>query len=173
MRHAFKKWRRNTDGVAALEFALLCPILLTMLLGVSELGNGVVINQKVIAASQIVADLIARNSTVTADQINQAITAGQLALAPYSTASLGFDVVSVQYDKNANPTQVWRQTVNMTANNHGLNGSIGLGAAGEGALAVTAKYTYAPLFTGYVIGTTSMEEIAYARGRHSAVIAKN
>lgn len=173
MMRLFKEWRRNTEAASALEFAMLCPLLLTMLLGISEVGNGIIIDQKAIAASQIVADLIARNSSVTTTQINEAITAGQLAMAPYDTSPMGFDIVSIQYDKNANPTQVWRVTQNMVANNDGINGSIGLGAAGEGSLAVTVEYQYTPLFTSFVIGTTPMEEISYARGRQSAVISQD
>ncbi len=168
-----RQWWTNREGTAAVEFVLIFPLLLTMLVGVDELGTGIMINQKCIAASQMVADLIARNKSVTEAQIEDYVTAGRLALDPYSTASLGFDIVSIQFDASNNPQQVWRYTNNMTANNDGLNGATGLGVSGDGVLAVTVTYTYVPPLASMVIHTIPMEEIAYIRGRQSAIVNEN
>lgn len=167
------RWWRSREGTAAVEFVLIFPLLLIMLVGVDELGTGIMINQKCIAASQMVADLIARNKSVTQAQLDDYVTAGGLALDPYSTATLGFDIVSIQYDASNNPQQVWRYTSNMQPNNDGITGAAGLGVNGDGVLAVTVTYNYVPPLASMVIHTIPMEEIAYTRGRQSAVISEN
>jgi Flp pilus assembly protein TadG len=54
------RWGRETEAVATVEAALVFPILLTLLLGTFDMGNGILANQKTIRASQIVADLMSR-----------------------------------------------------------------------------------------------------------------
>lgn len=166
-------WWQSREGTAAVEFVLVFPIMLIMLIGVDELGTGIMINQKCIAASQMVADLIARNKTITQAQLDDYITAGRLSLDPYSTATLGFDIVSIQYDSNDAPQQVWRYTTNMQPNDHGMTGAAGLGVSGDGVVAVTVHYYYTPPFSGVVVHDIPMEEIAYIRGRSSAVVNMN
>ena len=56
-------WSEET-AVAAVETAILFPVLISMLMAVYDLGQGVVVNQKTISASQIIGDLIARNEVV-------------------------------------------------------------------------------------------------------------
>ena len=46
---------QEEDGMAAVEAAYIFPILLTMMLGVFDLGNGIIANQKTIRASQVTA----------------------------------------------------------------------------------------------------------------------
>jgi Flp pilus assembly protein TadG len=167
------KWWASRDGTAAVEFVLVFPIMLIMLVGVDELGTGIMINQKCIASAQTVADLIARNKSITQAQLDDYVTAGRLALDPYSTATLGFDIVSLQFDSSNNPQQVWRYTTNMQANSDGIDGAAGLGVSGDGVLAVTVTYYYTPPFASMVINAIPMEEIAYIRGRASAVINMN
>ena len=55
-------WKQD-DGLAAIEAALVFPLLLTMLMGTFDLGNAILANTKVVRASQVVADLVTRKRT--------------------------------------------------------------------------------------------------------------
>ena len=46
----------------------------------------------------------------------------------------------------------------------------GMGLPYEGAVAVRVSYEYEPTFGSFILDTINMEEIAYARGRKTAVI---
>jgi len=168
----FQAWCKKEEGIAAVESALIFPILLTLLLGTFDMGNGILANQKAIRASQIVADLISRNRSVTAAQIDEAIEAGRLAFSPFSSTSYGVDVVSLSFDDHALPQIVWRETQNMTAVSDVLDRVTPLAAAGEGVLVVAVKYDFEPVFAGFVVNDIPMQEIAFARGRKSAVITQ-
>ncbi|MCB9983496.1 MAG: pilus assembly protein [Rhodospirillales bacterium] len=168
----FKDWFKSEDGVAAVEAALVFPIMLVLLLGMFDLGNGILANQKTIRASQVAADLIARSSVVDMEMIYDAIDASELALDPFDTTSYGIDVVSLRFDDDANPVIEWRETRNMTPLADVETRVADLAQAGEGVLVVAVNYDFEPLFGGFVIHDIAMQEIAFARGRQGAVIER-
>lgn len=158
------------DGVAATEAALVFPILLTLLVGVFDMGFGILAAQKTIRASQVTADLIARHRSVDALELNEAIEAGILSLVPFDTASYGVDIVSLEFDENNIPQILWRETRNMTANDGPMSDLVGLGADGEGIVFVTVRYTYTPAFSGFVVGEIGFNEVSFVRGRLSSTV---
>lgn len=172
----FKRWKNEEDGVAAVEAGMIFPIMLMMMIGVFDLGNGILANQKAIRSSQVVADLLARQNSVNATDLNEAVQAGRLAFEPLPNASFGVDIVSFRFDEDANTEIVWRETVNMTPVADAISRVDALQEADEGVLMVVVKYQYNPLFAGFIMnGFTStvvdMQEVAFSRGRRSPVVA--
>ena len=47
------RWANEEHGVAAIETVMLFPILISLLLGCYDIGRGINVNQKTIAAAQI------------------------------------------------------------------------------------------------------------------------
>lgn len=173
----FKKWARAEDGVAAMESVFVFPILMVLLLGTFDLGNAILANQKTIRASQVTADLVTRDRSVNSAAITEAITAGELALQPFDTASFGVDIVSIRFDDEAAPQIEWRETRNMPPNSNVLLDVAALAEAGSGVVVVTIQYSYDPVFTGFsigdfAIGILPMQETAFARGRKSSVVER-
>lgn len=163
---------KRKDGAAAMEAVMFFPILLTMIFGVFDLGRAITSNHKMITATQVIADLITRKSTVTNSDIEQALDAGRLAMTPYASSinDFGIDIVSVRFDSSLDPVVVWRDTRNMSADADAVLKSKGLGTSGEGAVIVTMRYSYRPVFGGFVISDYWMKETAYARGRRTSVV---
>ena len=166
----FKRYWHDISGVAATEAGLIFPILLVLLLGTFDMGNGILTAQKTIRASQVTADLIARSRTISTDELDEAILAGQLALQPFNTASYGVDVASIRFDEDENAEIVWRETRNMSANDSVLTDAASLSGEDSGVIAVSTQYTFTPIFSGFVVGEMLFQEVAYARGRRSAVV---
>lgn len=167
-------WRRDENGVAAAEMALVFPIMLLLLLGIWDLGNGILINQKAIAASHIVIDLIGRQEDVSDAEFDQAIQAGLLAMMPYDTGTMMIDVVSATFDASDDPLLLWQETSTGSAGNAQLLSSVaGLGVEGDGALVIEVTYQYVPLFAGHVIGTINMRERVFSRGRASTTVTRS
>ena len=165
-------WLRKEDGIAALEAALIFPVLMTLLLGVYDLGNGILANQKAIRASQVIADLLARGSSVDDAQIAEAIEAGRLALDPMDTSSFGVDIVSVSFDGDAQASVAWQVTENMLPAADPLSDVTTLADANSGVLMVGVVYDYEPLFGNFVIDTIEMYEVAFSRGRSGGFVER-
>lgn len=164
------RWGREEKAVAAVESAILFPVMITLLMGVYDIGNGIVINQKTITASQVMADLVARNQFVDMDAVNDIAVAGRMAMEPFATNTMGYDVISVEFDEDEEPEVLWRVTSNMVANEHALDSTEIIAEAGNGVIVVTVSYEYKPFFSHFIVDEINMQEVAYLRGRRSATV---
>lgn len=167
-----KKWVKEENGLAAVEAALIFPIMLVLMLGVVDLGNAILANQKAVRASQVVADLIARNNTVTQAEVNEAIEAGRLAFEPLNSTSYGVDIVSIRFDEDAEGEIVWRDTVNMSPVSDPLGSVDALATENEGVVMVSVQYVFDPVFANFTISGFTMREVGFSRGRSTPVINK-
>ncbi len=168
-----KRWFEERDAVAAVEAALIFPILLTLLLGTYDMGNAILSDQKVIRASMVTGDLVTRERSVSDADIEEAIQGGELALAPLNTSTYGVDIVSIRFDENAVAEIVWRETRNMSPNPDVLEAVATLAEANSGVVMVTVQYEFTPLFSDFVIGDIAMQETAFTRGRKTSVVTKS
>lgn len=165
-----RRWIREEKAVAATEAAILFPVLMSLLMGVYDIGNGIVVNQKAVTASQIIADLVTRNQVVDMDLITDIQIAGRMAMEPFPTAPMGYDIASIEFDDDDNPEVLWRVTSNMTANDAAVDSTDIIADAGEGVVVVTVAYTYRPFFAHFVVDQIDMQEVAFLRGRRSATV---
>jgi Flp pilus assembly protein TadG len=168
-----KLWLGDENASTVMEVAVLMPVLMTLLFGTFDMGNGILTNQKVVSAAAIAADLLTREESVATADINDAMEAGRLAIEPFDTTSVGYDIVSVEFDENDDPQILWRETVNMDAITNLEDRAAGLGVDGEGVIIVWTHYSFQPLFAGFVVDNYDMEEIAFARGRRSPTVTRS
>lgn len=166
----FVRWNCEEKAVAAVESAILFPVMITLLMGVYDIGNGIVINQKAISASQVMADLIARNQVVDSDAISDIAVAGRMAMEPFATGTMGYDMISVEFNEDEEPEVLWRVTNNMVGNDHALDSTEAIAEVGNGIVVVTVSYQYTPFFSHFIVDDISMQEVAYLRGRRSATV---
>ncbi len=165
------RWAKEEDATALIETVILMPVLITLLMGTYDLGQGVTVNQKTIAAAQVIGDLIARDRAVDLNMLEDIITAGEMALEPYSSAPFGYDIASVQFDEDGEPVVLWRVTENALENDAAVASTEGLGGPGDGVLVVTAVYKYDPYFSHFIVDEINMEEVAFLRGRKGPTIS--
>ena len=164
------RWKAGRDGVAAIEAAMIFPLMLAIFLSVFDAGNALLANQKAVRASQVVADLITRKNIVSTDDVDEAVRAGRLAMEPLDSSSFGVDIVSIRFDGDANTSIVWRETVNMSSVPDAITAVSALADEDEGVVMVSVEYVYTPLFASFISGSFTMREVAFSRGRRTPVI---
>jgi len=165
-----KRYRDDTRGLATIESAIILPMMFVMLLGLYDIGQAIIINQKVTAAAHMAGDLITRQVSVDNGDLDDAWGAAQLVIDPYDRDVLGIDIVAIRFDEDDDPEEVWRNTRQMDENNNLPSDADGLGINGEGIMAISATYTYVPFFSGPLVGDVVMEETAFMRGRKNSLI---
>ena len=174
MKRLLTAWWRNDSAVMALEAGLLFPVLATIMMGVVDIGSGLVTNQKLVNASHMVADLLAREDDITDAEFTDSVVAGEMAMNPYDTTSFGYDVVGIRFEEEElTPTVIWRETFNMPENASAEADSEGLGSEDEGVIVVTLKFLYVPVFSEFMTGPITMEEVAFARGRKGYFVTRS
>ena len=100
------RFRRDRCGVAAVEFALILPVMLVMYLGMAEVTRGIIANRKVNLVSRTIADLTARESTTAAisspsTELASILSAASKIISPFDTSTLALTVSSVTIKTNS------------------------------------------------------------------------
>ena len=165
---------KSTDGLAAVEFALIAPVLGILLAGAIEICNALECRQKVTSTTSSVADLVAQASTVSTSDISNIFSAGNSILYPFASANATIVISSIVNDSVTNLNTVdWSQAQNGTAlakNTVMSNVPTGVIASGGSAILVQVTYNYtSPL--GQFIGTIPMNDAFYSRPRQSSKVS--
>jgi len=89
------RWR--DDGVAAIEFALIVPMVAIMFVGAVELSQALTVDRRVTQAANATADLVARAETqITQSDITDIMRASSFIMAPYTRNQLQIVVRELQ-----------------------------------------------------------------------------
>lgn len=82
------KFRKEAEGVAAVEFAFLAPLMLLMYLGTLEVSNAVSANRKLSRSAYTVGDLITQftssNSCMSKTQMDNIVAVADKIMYPYT-----------------------------------------------------------------------------------------
>src|SRR5690606_38696436 len=89
-----RKAMRNAEGLAYLEFALILPLLLLLVLGGTELSRYLQASQKVDKMNHTIVDLIAQAPTISEPELEQIMQAAQHIMSPYPFTDDGVIIVS-------------------------------------------------------------------------------
>jgi Flp pilus assembly protein TadG len=174
-----RAFRRDVRGAAAVEFALVTPVLLTMLIGAVDVSRAVALNQRVSLAAQLVADLVARETQLTAADVQAIYDIAGLVMAPYSTDKLKIAIIPVMSAADdAKKTLVYASTTNRPTYPSGSELpkcqayplTEGLLSANESVVVVEATYEYEPLWLKHVIAPITWEKRAFAKPRKSLCV---
>lgn len=92
-------WPGAIAGVAAVEFAMVLPVMVTMFLGMSEVTLGVNIDRKLTLLSRSLADLSSRAGEITTAGMDDIFKASAIVMQPHSTAGLIMVVTSMKVTK--------------------------------------------------------------------------
>lgn len=93
-------WPRATGGVAAVEFALILPIMVLLLLGMSEVTLAVNIDRKLTLLSRSLADLSSRTRELTTTEMANVFNAAGAIMRPYDTPAPQMVVSSIAVTKS-------------------------------------------------------------------------
>lgn len=96
----FPTFSKDRRGVAAVEFALVVPLMLAIYLGTIEMSNGVSVNRKVSRVAATVADLVTQQDTVTKAELLDIMEIGESVLFPYTLDKPDIVVVGIRVDSS-------------------------------------------------------------------------
>ena len=163
---ACRRFTASTRGVAAIEFAMILPVLLILLLTAFDVGNAIAVYMKVRSATFTLAAITNQysiNSPIQSADMTAITGATSAILAPYSSSPVVVVVsqVWIKAGGNATATVDWSATLNGTA--HSIGSSVTLPAAiasstntcnlytPSGCYLILAQvsYTYTPLFGAF------------------------
>lgn len=103
----FARLCRDTRAVAATEFALILPVMLLLLIGMTEITGSMNADRKVSRIASSITDLVAQAQTITKSDMDGIMDLGEKVLDPYPADELTTIIASVSFDQNGNPEVDW------------------------------------------------------------------
>jgi Flp pilus assembly pilin Flp len=175
--------RRDTAGMAAVEFGMIVPIMFFLFVGTIEFSQALTVDRRLTLAASSTADLIARapNSGLTPEQVDRDLGIIDQLIAPYEIARLYVKVLSViAQGAPGNPAVLvykidWSRDNNAgTPHPHGEEYHDipqGLLVSGESVIVSEATYNYTPLIFNYFIKSAfNMTERFFLKPRNSSCV---
>ncbi len=103
----------NRKGVAAVEFALIVPLLLSMYFVTVEIGQGIETSKKVGRVASSIGDLVTQELSVNKSQLEAIVKIGAAIIQPYARSIPDIVITGIQLSDQATPVAkvVWRYTV--------------------------------------------------------------
>lgn len=174
------RFARNKSGLAAVEFAFILPLMLTLIFGVIEVSSGVAIDRKVTLAARTLSDLVSQGSTVSSTDISNFFKMGSAIMTPYpvTAGTMKQKISAINIDASKVAKVVW--SYSGAVNGSSVNVTTGypkdtvITTIPPGLLVANTQliwsevtYTYAPTL-GYVVKTTlPLSDVCYTRPRQS------
>lgn len=120
-------------GVAAVEFAFIAPVLLSLYFVTMEVSQAIEVNKKVGRVGSMVADLLTQQQSITKSEVDAILQIGESILQPYNRSKGAIEVTAIQITDEDSPKVqvVWSRKLE--------NGTTGPGVAKGSTTTVPAK----------------------------------
>ncbi len=182
-RQPVARFIKDKQGVAAVEFAFIVPLMLTLLFGMIDVASGVAVDRKVTLTARTLSDLVSQGTKVTPTDISNFFKMGSAIMTPYTVtpATMTQKISAISIDASKKATVVWSysgvvsgSSVTVTA---GYAASTVITTIPANLLIANTQliwsevsYTFTPI-TGYLIKTNmTMSEDTYTRPRQSDTV---
>ncbi|WP_417671026.1 TadE/TadG family type IV pilus assembly protein [Roseibium sp.] len=146
-----RKFSRDTAAIAAVEFALVLPFLLILLIGVAETTSALNHDRKVTQIAGSVSDLVAQAEQISVAEMQDIMLAAERIIEPYDTSRLSVTVASITFDEDGNPEVDW--SVDKDGNSPWAEGEDPaidfpetIAVPGTSVILGSTSYTYVPTF---------------------------
>ena len=90
-------------AVAALEFALIAPLLLSMYFVTMEVAQGIEANKKVGRVGSMVADLVTQQQETSPGELNAILAIGKATLQPYNRSEPIITITAIEITDEVTP----------------------------------------------------------------------
>jgi Flp pilus assembly protein TadG len=170
-----RRFTRDPRAVAAIEFAMLLPLMVTLYLGTVEVSQGVSIDRKVTLTTRTVADLVTQSASVNNAAMTNILDSSAKILTPYPTTELRVTVSAVNIAADKKATIAWSDTRNGVARPVGQQVTLpsdALAVPNTTLIWSEVSYLYKPTI-GYVItGPVNLSDQIYMRPRLSDTVTR-
>ena len=162
----YRRFIASTRGVAAIEFAMIMPVLMVIFLGSYDGGRAIAIYMKVRSATYTLDAITNQYTTIQSSDMQAIVGATSVVLAPYSSTPVVVVISQIKINTGGKATQ-------------GSTATIPAGLVASGNTCGTypcylifgqVRYTYTPLFGFFGSGGITLADSLYVTPRSSACI---
>lgn len=188
-RKAIARAIKNRDGIAAVEFGYIAPVMLLMLIGSVEASRAISIDRRFSSITSMVGDLVSREQDMGVNvgeniaNVTAMMQAIEHVMEPHPFDTLELEIIPVQGFGDGTDTRLYAPSYKYTGGSVAQEKARcttyalppGLVAAGGMVIVVEAKYNYTPMpYATWLFGTGyNWEDKATHSPRHQCVDFEN
>jgi Flp pilus assembly protein TadG len=164
---------RNTSGLAAIEFAIVAPVMLLAYLGGLELSEGISLKRMVALTAITVTNLVAQYTSISASKdMPDILKASTQVLAPHPANAATVVVTCISIDNTGKATIAWSQALNGSARTAGATIAVpaALDVKNTTLILGEVSYIYTPIIDFLKHGTFTLTSSIYMYPRASTNI---
>jgi Flp pilus assembly protein TadG len=170
-----RRFLAATRGIAAVEFALILPVLVLLFLASVDAGRAIALYMKVRAATYTLDAITNQYTTIESTDITSIVGATSLVLAPYSTTPAVITVSQISVNSASNATVSWSYSQNGTALTQGVTVTVPSGLSTCSSYPCyliygQVSYSYSPLFGYFTPSAINLSDSLYVTPRNSECV---
>jgi Flp pilus assembly protein TadG len=175
LQRALRELSGDNSGLAAVEFAMVVPLMLVLFFGTVEFSSALAIDRKVTVMARTLSDLTSQNLSVTDAQITNFRNAGVGVMTPYDATPIKSTITELFVDPTTKAARVQWSKGDAP---RGAGSTVAIPAAlqvgGTYLIYSEVSYKYVPI-VGYVMAKAgiSMSDFNYTRPRQSLCVMYN
>lgn len=161
---------KNRKGLAAVEFALIAPVMIIMFYGSVELSSAIDCNERVSRVTATVADLVAQETAISSADTSNVFSAANAILFPYPSGSAHIVVSSLVTDASGKAKVDWSEAQNASKRTSPpANIPAGILPASSSVIYAEVTYAFTPAIS-YFVGNVNLTSAFYSKPRRSAKV---
>ena len=173
MRRRAFELRGNNSGVAAIEFAMIIPVMAVLLVGTNEFSAGVAIDRKVTIMARTLSDLTSQNTSVTDTQLNNFFAASTAIMTPYASTPVQGTISELYINPTTLKARVqWSKGAEARSPGDIVEIPDALKIAGTYLIYSEVKYKYVPSVAWFInkVNGITLSDVSYTRPRQGLCV---
>ncbi|KRR24949.1 pilus assembly protein TadG [Bradyrhizobium lablabi] len=176
MRRRAFELRGNNSGVAAVEFAMIIPLMAMLLVGTNEFSAGVAIDRKVTIMARTLSDLTSQNEKVTDTQFTNFFNASKAVMTPYASSPVEGTITELWINPTTLKARVqWSKGANAHSPGDIIEIPEALKIANTYLIYSEVKYKYVPSVAWFLnkANGITLSDVSLTRPRQSLCVMYN
>jgi Flp pilus assembly protein TadG len=166
------RFMRDRRAASAVEFALITPVVLLILVGEYTYCDVATTRRKVSITAHSLADLVARLPSISASQMTTILNASAQIVYPYDNSRTSIVLTEYSTDSSGKTTVTWSKALNGTALTAGASATLpsGMTTPSSSIICASVSYTYSPIFPEHLLNSNTLSNVFYENPRDSASV---
>ncbi|MEH2624224.1 Flp pilus assembly protein TadG [Bradyrhizobium sp. AZCC 1719] len=165
--------RTNNSGLAAIEFAMIIPLMAMLFIGTNEFAAGVAVDRKVTIMARTLSDLTSQNTEVTDDKFTNFFNAGKVIMTPYSSTPVQGTISELWIHPDTKKARVqWSKGDEAHSQGDIIEIPDALKIGGTYLIYSEVKYKYVPSVAWFInkVSGITLSDVSYTRPRQGICV---
>jgi Flp pilus assembly protein TadG len=183
-----RTFRQDNKGAAAIEFALIAPIMIGLYVMLNETASGLRAARKVTMAARIMSDLVTQATEVNNTYRDDVFNSITPIMAPFNGSLASIRITSIRFDAAGKGYVDWSEAQGTGLTAHPrckptevqtppnplgqVNVPAGLKVASSSVVLAEVQFAYTPVLGYNITGTINLSDQLFTRPRSGTFVAR-